>query len=283
MTHKGRRLLIGSSPGFKRIAEKQEENTMATQIRQSFDYEKFELHEFNRDVKKTKDLEASMREYGWISAYPMHVLKNGNGKYKIKAGHHRFTVAQKLGIPVKYVVCEDDIPIQRLEKTTVPWSVQNYHESFVRNGNPHYVAVEKYCEITGIGLSNAISLLAGETAGSNNKLNQFKAGTYKIGDRFHADVVGDIIIYLTNIGVKHSTQNLFVQAVSRCCRVSQFSVQQFKRKAKSFKALFERQATLDAYMQMIEEIYNRQSKAKIPLKHYAEEVGKKRQRTFGKS
>ena len=256
---------------------------MSLQIKQTSDYDLFERHDFNRDVKKTKNLEANMKEHGWVDAYPMHVVKNGNGKLKIKGGHHRFTVAKKLGIPVKYVVCNDNISIQELEKGTVPWSLQDFHDSFVRNGNPEYIAVKEYCERTGIGLANAMSMLAGETAGSNNKRKHYIAGKYKVTDRKHADTVGDIVIYLKNIGIDFGNANLLVQAISRYCRVEQFSPDTFKKKAKSFKSLFEKQQNLEGYMLMVEEIYNRKSKSKIPLKHYADEVARKRHLSFGKS
>ena len=255
---------------------------MGLEIKQSADYDLFERHEFNRDVKNTKNLENSMRKHGWIDAYPLHVTKNGSGKMKIKDGHTRFTAAQRLGIPVKYVVCKDSITLPEIGTATTPWKLQDYHASFVRSGNPNYVAVKDYCEKTGIGLTNAISMLAGESAGSNNKRDQYIAGRYKVGDRVHADQVGEIVTYLNNIGVSVATANLFVQALSRCCRVEQFQTHQFKQKAKRFKSLLEKQQNLDAYITMIEDIYNRASKSKIPLKHYAEEVARKRHLTFGK-
>ena len=57
---------------------------------------KFELCSFNRDLDKTQRIEESMKKHGYIPAYPIHCVKNGTGKFKIKAGHHRFYVARKL-------------------------------------------------------------------------------------------------------------------------------------------------------------------------------------------
>ena len=44
--------------------------------------------------------------------------KEPSGKAKIKAGHHRFTVARRIGIPVKYVICDElsEVTIQELEE-----------------------------------------------------------------------------------------------------------------------------------------------------------------------
>ena len=258
-------------------------NGFTTQVRETDQYDRFELHEFNRSIGNTKNLEESMRKFGWIDAYPMHVEKNGSGKLKIKAGHHRFVVAKKLGIPVKYIICDDlGATIQELEKSTRLWSMQDYLESYVRNKRPSYIAIKEYCELTGIGLNNAISMLGGESAGSNNKGKLFKNGVFKISDSQHAEIVGDIVIYLKRIGIKFANANLFVQAISRCVWVKEFLPSVFKNKCKTFKALVEKQQNLEGYLQMIDSIYNRQSKKKIPLQHLASETSRKRHKTFGK-
>lgn len=144
-------------------------------------YDKFELLAFNRDVKRTTALERSMERYGWIDAYPMHVVPNGGVKLKIKAGHHRFTVAKKLGLPIKYVVCKDQgETIHELEVATTPWTLKNYLDSFVRCERPDYISVKEYHEKTGINLSQCISMLGGDLASSHNMGKKFKDGTYKV-------------------------------------------------------------------------------------------------------
>ena len=138
-------------------------------IQGTTNYDRFELFEFNRDVGKTTALERSMLAYGW-HPYPMHVVKNGSGKLKIKAGHHRFHVARKLGIPCKYVIAEDQgETIQELEVATRPWTLQDYLASYCRVGNEHYINVKNYLELTGIPIQCAISMLAGQTAASGNQ------------------------------------------------------------------------------------------------------------------
>ena len=107
---------------------------MSGRILESNNYSRFELTPFNRDVKKTKHLESLMRREGWIDAYPAHVIRNGDGRLLIKAGHHRFVVAQRLGIPIKYVECKDTTTIHELEKATIRWSIQDYLDSYVKEG-----------------------------------------------------------------------------------------------------------------------------------------------------
>ena len=135
-------------------------------IYETTNYEKFELLSFNRDVNKTKFLEASMKKHGWIDAYPMHVMRGQNGNLRIKAGHHRFEVAQQLSIPVKYVVSDDNSTIYELEQATNNWNLNDYLVSFVRSGHPAYDKVKRYRERTGISLIACISMLGGQSAGS---------------------------------------------------------------------------------------------------------------------
>ena len=131
-------------------------------------YEMFQLLDFNRDVSKTRKLEASMKRHGYINAYPLHVVKE-NGKLRIKGGHHRFFVASKLGLPVAYVVCEDNASIHELEAATTRWSLDDYLTSYVRMGDADYIAIQKYQQRTGIATGLCVSMLGGEMASSGNK------------------------------------------------------------------------------------------------------------------
>lgn len=247
-----------------------------TKILETNNYDRFELHEFNRDIGRTKYLEASMKAHGWISAYPMHVVRNGNGKLKIKAGHHRFFVARSLGIPVKFVECSDDATIHELEKATTPWSMADYLYSFCRKGKEAYLEVKDYHVKTGISLGSCISMLGGQAAGSNNFADSFKAGTYQIRDTTHAGIVADIILHCKKCGIKWATHDLFVKAVSRIAWADSFDPIILKHKISTFPYLVERQPNLSAYTDMLESVYNRQNKTRVPLAFLADEAARER-------
>lgn len=232
-----------------------------TTIQETSNYDRFELFDFNRDVGKTSALEKSMLAHGWLDPYPMHVVKNGSGKLKIKAGHHRFHVARKLGIPCKYVVAEDKgETIHELEVATRPWSMSDYLSSFCRIGNEDYLAVREYLELTGIPMNSAISLLAGDSAGSGNHGPKFKNGTYKIGDQSHATDVAQIVLGCANRGVPFSRHQLFVAAVSSVCRVPEFDQDLFLSRVETNVGLMTPQPTRDAYVSLIEQVYNHGAK-----------------------
>ncbi len=248
-------------------------------IQETTNYDRFELFEFNRDVGKTTALERSMLAYGWLDPYPMHVVKNGSGKLKIKAGHHRFHVARKLGIPCKYVIAEDQgETIQELEVATRPWTLQDYLASYCRVGNEHYINVKNYLELTGIPIQCAISMLAGQTAASGNQNKKFKAGTYKVSDEKHAYDVACLVIGCSDRGVKFARHFGFVQALSAVCRVKEFDNELFLARVKLHVGMMTAQPAKDAYLSVIEQVYNYGGgrKARLPIAFLAKEVATQR-------
>ncbi|MFA5377574.1 MAG: ParB N-terminal domain-containing protein [Dehalococcoidia bacterium] len=239
---------------------------------------KFELLNFNRDVEKTRRLEESMKKHGYIPAYPIHCVSNGAGKFKIKAGHHRFYVARKLGIPFYYVVCEDKASIFELERSTNRWVVKDYLTAHMREGkNKDYVKVSEYMDETGIGLQNTMSMLGGHSAGSGNFQSEFKDGTFKIRkDSDHAEIVKDIVLHAKKCGIAFFSNTLFVQAISKVVWVDSFCISKFKAKIKLFSGMMEKKANLQQHLDQLEDIYNRQSRDKVPLAFLAAQKARDR-------
>lgn len=247
-----------------------------THVVETKNYSVFELLDFNRNVEKVRFLEESMRRHGWIDAYPMHCVKNGSNKLKIKAGNHRFYVARSLNIPVKYVLCNDNATIHELEKATVPWSISDYLVSFCRQGKASYLKVKEYHEETGIGLSACISMLGGQSAGSGNMGDAFKDGTYQIRDTNHAGMVADIVLHLKKCGIKWATNNLLVRAISKIAWADGFDVATLKGKISMYPYLVEKRSSVEAYIEMLDMVYNRKSHNKIPLAFNADKAARER-------
>ena len=254
---------------------------MTDAIKSTVNYDIFELHEFNREVVKTKNLEESMKQHGWISAYPMHVIKTGGGKLKIKAGHHRYATAKKLGIPVKYVICKEDheITIQELEGATTPWSQRDYLDSYCKLGLKPYLKVREYHEQTGIPLHVCISLVGGDSAGSGgNFAKKFKGGVFEIGDMTHANDVKNIVLALKDMGCVFASKKLFLEAISKTLRLKEFVPSVFLKRCDVNLGLMIPQQNQAAYLDLIETIYNRHAgqKNRLPLAFLANEEASRR-------
>ncbi len=249
---------------------------MGASLHATKNYRLFELCAFNRDVRKLGPLRESMKQHGWIDAYPMHVVRNGDNKLKIKAGHHRFVVAQDLGIAVKYVVCDDTATIHELERGTRPWSMEDYLNSQCRLGSPAFLAIKEYSERTGIGYNQAASLLAGESASSGNQTRRVKDGTFDLGPQDHANAVAEIIVKCRDMKIPFAAHSNFVAAVSCVLRVPEFDAKTFIHRLSLNIGMAVKQATKDQFIDMIESIYNRQSHQKLALAFLAKEEARRR-------
>lgn len=246
-------------------------------IQETSDYSKFENYQSNRNIVKTKALENSMARYGFLSAFPLFITKEPGNKLRIKDGHHRFYVARKLNIPVKYIIQNEDITISELAGTVNYWSMIDHLEHFVREGNLEYIKVKRFCEETGIAVNPAVSMLGGESAGSGNFGHVFKFGLFRIKTNCdHASKVKDLVLYIKKYGFKFGNSSPLVIALSKISWLPEFNPLQLKVKIKKHTYLFTHQATIGQYLDMIEHIYNYASKSKMPLKFLAEEAAKKR-------
>lgn len=249
---------------------------MSFKLSATRNYDLFELCPFNRDVSKIKSLKESMKKHGFIPAYPLHCIRNGNGKMLIKAGHHRFEVAMMLGLAVFYVVSDDVATIDELERATVPWNLTNYVTSFVKTGSQDHAAVADFANRTGIGVGQAASLMRGESGTSGNCHKKLKDGTYTVGDTAHAEKIGAVIVKCRGMKIPFATHRNFVGAVSLCCRLDEFDCETFLHRLALNSGMAKPQPTVEAFLGMIEEVYNRQARKKIALAFLAREAARAR-------
>ncbi|HBL23927.1 MAG TPA: hypothetical protein DDZ40_07385 [Deltaproteobacteria bacterium] len=249
---------------------------LAGKVFEDDNYRAFELLAFNRNVKKIKNLIRSMKKHGWINAYPMNVSQNGSGKFIIKDGHHRFEVAKMLGIPVKFIICNDESTVYELDQPVNKWTLEDHLVSYDRSGKPDYSRVRDYCERTGIGVIDATAMLVGNSAGTTSHAKSFKEGNFEVTDTTNANIVADIVLHCKKKGIKWAHTHNFVMALSRVVWLPEFSATRFKAKVTSFTYLVEKQPHNGAYLEMIEKIYNFKSSEKVPLKFPAELAAKGR-------
>ena len=245
-------------------------------IRESKNYDHFELTDFNRNVEKLHPLQKKKKKHGWIDSHPARCKHNGGDKLKIEAGHHRFAVAKMLGLPVKYVIVKDTATVHELEKSTNPWTLRHYFDSYCRQGKEDYLRLKKFSIDSEINLPLCASMLIGDTAGSGNYNEAIKNGTYKIKTTSHAERVADIVRHCKESGVPFYKMNLFVVALSKILWVPEFNVERFKQKITVHHSIMEKKANLQQYLEMIEDVYNRQASKKIPLAFLATQLAKER-------
>jgi hypothetical protein len=233
---------------------------------------------FNRNVGRIVYLERSMLRHGYIGAYPLHCVENGNGKLKIKDGQHRFVVAKSLGLAVKYVVCHDTATVYELQETLNKWKLEDYLVSWIRAGKKAYLTVKEYHTRTGINLGACISMLAGDSASASNHQNRIKDGTYQLGDPVHAAVVSDIVLHIKRVGIEWGAIDLLVQAISKVVWAEGFNPSVLKKRISSHRQMMQKQPSKKEYVALLDTIYNFGSKDRdrIPLAFLADKAARER-------
>src|SRR5262245_37600255 len=110
------------------------------------DYSRFTVPGANRGLNPAKhaNLKNSMLKYGFLPCCPLAVMERG-GKLIAKAGQHRLAIAEELGLPVYYVIVQQDFDLAEEAATNVPWSHGDYLHYHERGGNDAYRILMEFC------------------------------------------------------------------------------------------------------------------------------------------
>ena len=245
-------------------------------IQTTKDYSIFSRCDHNRPVKTKgrKGLYNSMKLYGWLPSFPMTVWYDAKGYTLIKDGQHRFEIAKELGIPVFYVLEERDIDISVINQGIGVWKTADYAGSFAQRGNTDYIRLLEFCEEHKISVQTAVGLLSG-TCSPNNRMNSFKCGEWRITEEAFAEKVCEISTAFSAYGV-FARKDIFITAVSSCCRVEAFKPERLLRAVKRCPDKARHYGTIDATLSMLEEIYNFGQQSPFCLKIEVRRVMKER-------
>jgi hypothetical protein len=249
---------------------------MTVKICETRNYDLFETFSVNRQIGETLALKASMKKYGWIDAYPMHVVKSNNGKLLIKAGHHRFFVAQSLGMAVKYVVCEDEATIPELERASQKWNTNDYLCAYVRQENPHYLAIKRFRDKNQIPITACIALMAGRCQWTGQDVVIFKTGAFTVKDEIGPRIIADLVQVCRQRGLEFASSSDFVLALARIIKVKQVNVKLLRQKLASQNSIVSKCGSIGEYLRMFEKLYNKNLEQKIPLAFFAKEAARKK-------
>jgi len=246
-------------------------------------YDIFEMHETNRPVKEKHVLLDSMRKYGFMPSGAIHCYRNGNGKLKIIRGHHRFHYAQRLKLPVYYIVDDTQPDIFGLEgDSSQTWNSMDFVSARAKAGNKNYIRLLGFMNKHRIPLGAATHLMMGESC-EGGRATVIKSGMFKIDDEDteFAGKVAKVIDSLRDFGVPFCTSGSFVSAVALCVYIPEFDLDQFQDKIGKFHGTLRKCMTRNEYLDEIESLYNHQSqKNRLPIKFRALEVARERSKSL---
>jgi hypothetical protein len=250
-------------------------------LAKTLDYGAFEVHEFNRNLHGDKKLFNSMKKNGFLPSCAIHVKRNGKGKLKIIRGHNRFAVARQLKLPIWYILDDSDVEIFDMEASCKQtWSIEDFVVGRARSGDKHCQAVLDFRDKHHIPTGVAISLVGGESAGSGNKRDRVKDGTFVCGDMKHANDVAKIIDACRKNGLEFATSKAFLTAVSLAIKTPCVDYNTLLSKIEKHSHTISRRSRTDDYLEELEMLYNYASRKRVALQFEAKESAALRSASF---
>lgn len=230
---------------------------MTAKIQVTKNYRLFARHSSeNRplDIQRHKRLLASMERYGFLECYPIIVVRDAQGVLTIKDGQHRHYVAEHLGLPVAYIEEKEDFDVAIVNSAQKGWTVRDYAQKFAGNGIEDYVEGLDFADRHKLPIGRAFALLAGTTTYSNIQ-DAFMTGDFKIRDRDWADAVAAVYGPLVQMSPAMKNDR-FIEACMAVCRVKEFDRKRLLLGANRCREKLVAYSTRDAYLDMLEAVYN---------------------------
>lgn len=226
------------------------------------------------DVATHKNLTQSMRAYGFLPCFPIIVVRDGN-KLIVKDGQHRLAIAETLGLPVYYVEVKTSFDIARINNTAKNWIPRDYARKFSTNGVKAYEEGIEFANQHKLALTTAFALLAGTTHFSNCQ-HLFYSGAFKVKDREYADRVAGLYTPLVKLSPALRKNTRLLEACMAVSRVEDFDAERLLRNAKRCPEKLMSYSTREAYLEMLEDVYNFRHQKLVGLKAAATMVMRER-------
>lgn len=238
-------------------------------IQVSKNYRLFKRSVNNRDTdpRKHRKLFLSMQKYGFLGSFPIVCKRDGDGNLTVKDGQNRLNFAEKLGLPVYWVEESVDFDIAEINSTGRTWQLIDFARTHAANGKNDYAEGLEFAKLYGLPLGMSFSLLAG-TTGFKNVQSAFVDGDYKIKDRPWAEKVASIYVPMANMN-RAINNARFAEACMGVCRVEGFDPKRLLQGAERCREKLVPYATKDAYLDMLEQVYNFGRKQLFGLKNAA--------------
>lgn len=220
------------------------------------DYRMFGRSDENRplNVKKHRKLELSLKEYGFLPSFPVVCHRDNKGKLIVKDGQHRLAIAETLGLPVPWIEEPIDFDVAKINCAQEKWQLKDYALKYSRNGLKQYQDGIEFAEEYGLAIGVAFALLAGTTSFANIE-TAYVTGKFQIKDRPWADAVA--FVFSRMVAISPSLRkNTFVEACMAITRVEGFDAKRLIQGAERCREKLVSFSTRDAFLDMIETVYN---------------------------
>jgi len=197
---------------------------------------------------------ASLKKYGWLKSKPLSAWRNGDKRLIVKDGQHRLLIAEDLGIPVPWVEEEVDYSTAEINNAGKNWVPRNWAEVFAEQGKTAYREGLEFVQAYDLPVGVGFALLGGTSSYSNVEV-AFKKGTFKIKDRVWAETVASLRNQMIALSPSLK-KSAFTEACMALCRVKEFDPARLVQNARRCRERLVSFSTRDAYLTMLEDVYN---------------------------
>lgn len=226
-------------------------------IKSTKNYRLFGRSADNRAVctKKHKRLFKSMKERGFLPCYPIVCRRDRTKNLIVLDGQHRLAFAETLGLPVFWVETNAaSFDVADINAGVVPWALFDYAQKFADQGKQHYKELIAFANLHGLSIGYAGQMLAGVVSWSVVK-ERFLDGNFEVKDRAFADIVASTFNAMARINVRVRNMRL-LGALMGACRAPEFNPDRLISNAQRCRERVEPYSTTEAYLSMLEDIYN---------------------------
>lgn len=250
------------------------------QVRKTYDYSIFENNKANRTINRlhVEKLKKSFAEKYLIT--PIIVNESG----VIIDGHHRYTAAVEMNLPVYYMVINgyNHQDMVRLNQNSKKWDTMAYVDSYAGMGYPEYVKLKKFMKDNsdfGIrSIMTIISVSANGSRGSSKWANidgvsknvftssEFDNGYFVFETEKESRVFCNQLRRLKPYYKKYNTQR-FVRAVQIAGESKNWDFERFLSKLKNTAIDIVDKTNIPEMLDQIEDIFNYRSRTKVSLKY----------------
>lgn len=236
---------------------------LSTKNYRLFDYNTGQNRLLN--IEEHKGLLESMKEYGFLACFPIVVTRNGGDRLLVIDGQHRLAFAEKLGLPVYYVEDKTNFDVAKINISTKIWIPKDYAQKFAASGIKSYQEGLAFSEEHRLPVGVAFALLGGVVTYTTIS-DQFKSGAFKVKDRAWADAVAGIYAPLVKMSSALRRNTRLLEACMAVCRVPDFDSKRLLRGAALCREKLVPYSTKDAYLDMLEDVYNFRRQHLVGLK-----------------
>lgn len=216
------------------------------------------------DPRRHRKLEESMKRYGFLPCYPIVCIRDRDKHLVVKDGQHRLILAEKLSLPVYWIEDEVDFDVALVNCAQRAWALRDFAHRYATAGIHVYREGLEFSERHKIPIGMTFALLGGTTTFTNVQ-ESFFSGTFKAKDTAWAEQVASI--YGPMVAKSALLKNArFLEACMAICRVKDFDGGRLIHNAERCREKLASYSTRDAYLDMIEVVYNYGRKQLVAIK-----------------